>query len=198
MDNLFYFFLKQLSTSNDTNYISLTPLYVLAAQLYHVIYSNGGSVLYSNLDKVYQEMYGKPLKFSTYQIRSEEDFYNYFNLIFHIRYTRKKSVVFLHKHLSGWLSIFMFVLLLTRFIYCLEHCVPLPPSMHKNSQPPTQKQEMAFLPPPPPGMLNAMRKVSPPKPDTPPSPVSISVQAIVGLSPYCNNEIIEKLHMPLM
>lgn len=45
--------------------------------------------------------------------------------------------------------------------------------MFKSSQPPTQKKEMALLPPPPPGMLNAMKKVSPPKPDTPPSPVSI-------------------------
>lgn len=95
------FIILQLSTSNDTNYISLTPLYVLAAQLYHVIYKNGGNVLYINLEKAYLEMYGKPVKLSSYQLRSVDDFYNYFNLMFYIRENKKKSVVMLNKYLAG-------------------------------------------------------------------------------------------------
>lgn len=151
---------------------------MLAAQLYHVIYNNGGSVLYNHLEKAYQEMYGKPLKLSTYQIRSVDEFYNYFNMMFYIRETRKKSVVFLHKYLIG-LFLFLTHVLCFKMDFCLEHCVPLPPLMHKNNLPTGQKQEMAnLLPPPPPGMLNAMKKVSPPKPDTPPSPVSILANVI--------------------
>lgn len=72
-----------------------------------------------------------------------------------------------------------FIDLLNNF-FIVEHSVPLPPSMFKNSQPPAQLEVANWLPQPPPGMLqNAMKKVSPPKPDTPPSPVSTSTSRVV-------------------
>lgn len=83
------------------NYISLTPLYVLAAQLYHMLYDHGGSMVYNNLEKAYQDKYGKPLKLSNFQIRSVGDFQNYYNLMFCIRDNNKKNVVVLNKYLAG-------------------------------------------------------------------------------------------------
>ncbi|CAG9812530.1 unnamed protein product [Phaedon cochleariae] len=144
-----------ISSSNESNYISLTSLYIVAAQLYHVIYSNSGNVPYYNLEKAYYDYYGKPLKLSNYQIFSVDEFYNHFNLLFFIRGSKKKSTVMLHRNLA-------------------EHLVPLPSSMYKSSQLTlNNKRESSNWPPPPPPpdmVQTPMKKVSPPKPDTPPTP----------------------------
>ncbi|XP_074027472.1 meiosis regulator and mRNA stability factor 1-like protein isoform X2 [Leptinotarsa decemlineata] len=143
-----------ISSSNDTSYISLTPLFVLAAQLYHVIYNSGGSVPYFNLDKLYYDFYGNALKLSNYQIYSVDEFYNYFSLLFFIRGSKKKSIVMLNRNLA-------------------EHLVPLPTSMYKSSQLfMGGNRELSNWPPPQPTEMvqNTIKKVSPPKPDTPPTP----------------------------
>lgn len=96
-----YIIVQFFQISNDTNIISLTVLYILAAQIYHIIYNNGGSVLYNNLEKLYFETFGKPLKLSNYNIYSVDEFYNNFNLLFFIRGSKKKSIVVLHRNLAG-------------------------------------------------------------------------------------------------
>ncbi|XP_056643206.1 meiosis regulator and mRNA stability factor 1 [Diorhabda sublineata] len=142
-----------VSSNDDSNYISLTNLYILAAQLYHVIYKNGGSVLYFNLEKLYQEHYGKVLKFSSYQIYTVADFYNHFNLMFFIKSRKMKSIVLLNRNLA-------------------EHFVPLPPSMYKSGDVVEKNENSSSWPPPPPFVLVPIthKRPCPPKPDTPPSP----------------------------
>ncbi|KAJ8946869.1 hypothetical protein NQ318_006779 [Aromia moschata] len=143
-----------VTSVNNTDFISLTALYILAAQLYHVLYSKGGSVPYNNLEKLYSETYGKTLKFSNYNIYSVDEFYNHFSLFFSIKGSKKKSVVTLNHNLA-------------------EYLVPLPSSMYKSSHITVNKKKDTpnWLPPPPPEMVqHTVKKVSPPKPDTPPTP----------------------------
>ncbi|XP_018577487.1 meiosis regulator and mRNA stability factor 1 [Anoplophora glabripennis] len=164
-----------ISISNDTNIISLTVLYILAAQIYHIIYNNGGSVLYNNLEKLYFETFGKPLKLSNYHIYSVDEFYNNFNLLFFIRGSKKKSVVVLHRNLA-------------------EHLVPLPSSMYKST---ASKKEVINWPPPPPEMVQStVKKVSPPKPDTPPTPGS-SLWNNWNMSSSFDNSLNLSIQMPI-
>ncbi|KAL1498176.1 hypothetical protein ABEB36_009016 [Hypothenemus hampei] len=131
-----------LSSMHNTDYISLTPLYVLAAQLYYVICNNQGAVEFSQLEKCYEEYYQKPMKLSSFGIKSANMFYNKFNLIFYIRGCKKKSVVVLNK-------------------YVQEHLV-----FNCNSQ---QDRENEWnVPEQTP--IGTIKRYSPPKPDTPPSP----------------------------
>lgn len=93
----------KLSSMNNTDFISLTSLYVLAAQLYYVICNNNGSVEFNRLEYLYEQYYSKPLKLSSFNINSVNEFYNRFNLMFYIRGSKKKSVVVLNKNLQGWI-----------------------------------------------------------------------------------------------
>lgn len=144
-----------ISVTNDINYISLTDLYILAAQLYHVVYNNGGTALFVNLEKLYQDYYGTPLKLSSFQIFSIDEFYFDFDLMFFIKGSKKKGVVVLNRNLA-------------------ENFIPLPPSMYKSNNLVVGNRDHFNWPPPPPlEMVSwSMKRPCPPKPDTPPSPDS--------------------------
>ncbi|XP_050298717.1 meiosis regulator and mRNA stability factor 1 isoform X2 [Anthonomus grandis grandis] len=132
-------YVVSLSTMNNTEFISLTTLYILAAQLYYVICNNNGAVEFSKLEKTYEEYYCKPLQLSSYNINSVNEFYNKFNLIFYVRGSKKKSVVVLNRNLQ-------------------EHIAFKYDNNNQESEGQSQWGE------------NAVRKYSPPKPDTPPTP----------------------------
>lgn len=85
----------------------MTDLYILAAQLYHVVYNNGGTALFVNLEKLYQDYYGTPLKLSSFQIFSIDEFYFDFDLMFFIKGSKKKGVVVLNRNLAGKLEAFV-------------------------------------------------------------------------------------------
>ncbi|XP_072396076.1 meiosis regulator and mRNA stability factor 1 [Diabrotica undecimpunctata] len=169
-----------LSLNNDANYISLTNLYVLAAQLYHVLYKNGGSALYCNIEKLYQDFYGKALKLSSYQIYSIDDFYNHYNLMFFIRSSKKKTVVVLNRNLA-------------------EHYVSLPPSMFKHNEAVGKRDSPNNWPPPPPLEMvpTTIKRSCPPKPDTPPTPDSNS-RNVWSINPSFESPLNLSIQMPII
>ncbi|KAG5876129.1 hypothetical protein JTB14_007536 [Gonioctena quinquepunctata] len=171
-----------ISSSNDTSFISLTAFYILAAQLYHIIYNSGGSVPYYNLEKLYYDSYGKTLKLSNYQIFTVDEFYNHFSLLFFIRGSKKKSIVMLNRNLA-------------------EHLVPLPSSMYKSSQYVMggNRDNPNWPPPPPPEMVQStIRKVSPPKPDTPPTPDNNPWNSCWNAHPTFDNGLNLSIQMPIL
>ncbi|CAH1954341.1 unnamed protein product [Acanthoscelides obtectus] len=89
-----------VTTQNGTTLVSLTPQFKLAAELYHLIYYHGGSVVYSQIEKMYSEYYSKPLKLWAYKINSLAEFHDLFSGIFHVKYKKKKSLVVLHRKLA--------------------------------------------------------------------------------------------------
>jgi hypothetical protein len=92
-----------LSVGNDANYIALTDLYVLAAQLYHVLYINGGSILFNNIERLYTQAFGKNIRLSEFNINSVDELYEQFDFLFFIC-GYKKSVLALNRNLAGELS----------------------------------------------------------------------------------------------
>ncbi|XP_060522951.1 meiosis regulator and mRNA stability factor 1 isoform X2 [Cylas formicarius] len=72
------------SASEGVEYALLTAIYTLAAQLFHVIRTNGGRVPFNRLERLYGHAYGKPLRLATYQIRGEYDFRRRLGLVFHV------------------------------------------------------------------------------------------------------------------
>ncbi|KAJ8976619.1 hypothetical protein NQ317_017449 [Molorchus minor] len=131
-----------ISTTNNTDFVSLTVLYILAAQLYHIVYNHNGSILYNNIEKLYYETYGKPLKLSSYHMYSVDE-------------QQEEKCCSVKRNLA-------------------EHLVPLPSSMYKSTHHSANnsKKETANWPPPyfPEMVQHTVKKVSPPKPDTPPTP----------------------------
>lgn len=156
---------------NNTDFISLTSLYVLAAQLYYVICNNGGAVEYSQLERLYGEYYRKPMKLSTFNINSVNEFYNRFNLMFYVRGSKKKSVVVLNKNLQGKRSNYF-----TKryfYIHVSEH-IAFKYDNNDVEIPMDQLRENQWnqtLPAAADTSQGAVKKYSPPKPDTPPTPV---------------------------
>ncbi|XP_030758760.1 meiosis regulator and mRNA stability factor 1 isoform X2 [Sitophilus oryzae] len=154
-----------ISSMNNMEFISLTALYVLAAQLYYVICTNGGSVLFSQLEKLYMEHYNKPIKLSNFNINSPNELFNYFSSIFFIRSNKKKSVVVLNRNLQEQLTPLtmnqMDCNLATEASDDMERqnhwCVPGGGSSQNDA------------------CQGAKKKYSPPKPDTPPTPGSGSI-----------------------
>nr|XP_008196767.1 PREDICTED: meiosis arrest female protein 1 isoform X2 [Tribolium castaneum] len=134
-----------LSVDNDGIYIALTDLYVIAAQLYHLLYTNGGSILFTNLPRLYYQAFGKNVRLSEYKINTIDQLYEQFDFLFFIC-GYKKSVLALNRNLA-------------------EYQVPVPSQIcNWNHQ--TKKS----APPPITKSSGAVRKYSPPKPDTPPTP----------------------------
>lgn len=89
-----------LSVGNDANYIALTDLYILSAQLYHVLYINGGSILFNNLERLYNQAFGKNLRLSDFNINTVDELYEQFDFLFFIC-GYKKSVLALNRNLTG-------------------------------------------------------------------------------------------------
>nr|CAH7737791.1 unnamed protein product [Callosobruchus chinensis] len=129
-----------ITSKNGTKLISLTPLFVLAAELYHAIYSNGGSVMYCHIEKLYYDYHNKPLRLYSFNINSMAEFYDHFNMIFFIKYKKKKSVVVLNRNLA-------------------DHHVPL----KTPSSPVANRKSGALVP-------LEMPKIVAAKPDTPTTP----------------------------
>lgn len=63
-----------------------------------------------------------------------------------------------------------------------EHLVPLPTSMYKSDYSATSKKGVSWPLPPPEMVQGAVKKVSPPKPDTPPTPVSTTKRFVTFIS----------------
>ncbi|XP_019758563.2 meiosis regulator and mRNA stability factor 1 isoform X2 [Dendroctonus ponderosae] len=144
-----------LSSMHNIDYISLTSLYVLAAQIYCVICNHGGSVEYNKLEQLYEESYGKPMKLSSFNINSVNEFYNRFNLLFYVRGSKKNSIVVPNRNLEEYIA----------FKY------------HNNNSEAEQQlninnQWSDILSGSSDQEQGAVKKYTPPKPDTPPSPGS--------------------------
>ncbi|XP_066139891.1 meiosis regulator and mRNA stability factor 1 isoform X1 [Euwallacea fornicatus] len=135
-----------LSTMNNTDFISLTSLYVLAAQLYFVICAHNGSLEFNQLECLYEEYYSKPLKLSSFNINTVNEFYNKFNLMFYVKGSKKKSVVVLSRNLQEHIA-----------FKCADNL---------------EAEDQWLMPSVAEGGLGMVKKYSPPKPDTPPSPSS--------------------------
>jgi meiosis arrest female protein 1 len=138
-----------LSVGNDANYIALTDLYVLAAQLYHVLYINGGSILFNNIERLYTQAFGKNIRLSEFNINSVDELYEQFDFLFFIC-GYKKSVLALNRNLAEY------QVGLPVQIYNVNH-------MSKKWPPPPIHKITPTMP---------MKKISPPKPDTPPTPTT--------------------------
>lgn len=154
---------------NNTDFISLTSLYVLAAQLYYVVCNNNGSVEFNRLEYLYEQYYSKPLKLSSFNINSVNEFYNRFNLMFYIRGSKKKSVVVLNKNLQGWVWVKISQSIRCLIVFVLDHM----PYRYNNDNA-TQPLESHWgpnLPSSSESEVETLKKYSPPKPDTPPTPV---------------------------
>ncbi|CAH1135931.1 unnamed protein product [Ceutorhynchus assimilis] len=136
----------QISSINNTEYISLTSLYVLGAQLYYVICQNNGSIPFNTLEQLYEDYFNKPLKLAHFNISSVNEFYKSFSLIFHLKGSKRNSMVVINKTLQEQI-------------------------MFRYQQ--TQQQEESSLFPLAELNSQVLKKYSPPKPDTPPTPGSI-------------------------
>ncbi|XP_076269311.1 meiosis regulator and mRNA stability factor 1-like protein isoform X11 [Rhynchophorus ferrugineus] len=148
-----------ISSMNNVEFVSLTALYVLAAQLYYIICKNGGSIIFSHLEKVYMDHYNKPLKLSNFNINSMNEFYNNFSSIFYIKSNKKKCVVVLNRNLQDHIS---------QLAVVKENETKVDISDETNEEPrwgiavgSVQNDDQG-----------AKKKYSPPKPDTPPTPGS--------------------------
>lgn len=152
--------LKQLghvvnvSTLNDAIYVGLSDIYVFAAELYHLLCASWGSISYSNLEKLYQQEFGRTIKLSDYNINSIDELYEKFDFLFFIC-GYKKDMLAVNRNLS-------------------EYNIALPTQIYNSSGHVGMKK---WPPPPPPSATiqthlqnQQMKRVSPPKPDTPPSP----------------------------
>lgn len=143
-----------LSTLNDTNYIALTNMYVFAAELYHLLCANWGSIPYNNLEILYQQEFGRTVKLSDYNINSIDELYEKFDFLFFIC-GYKKDMLAVNRNLS-------------------EYNIALSTQNYNN----LGHVGMKKWPPPPPSLATVqthlenqtMKRFLPPKPDTPPSP----------------------------
>ncbi|XP_045477730.1 meiosis regulator and mRNA stability factor 1 isoform X2 [Harmonia axyridis] len=137
-----------ISYSNNKNYISLTRQYVLAAQLYQVLYNNGGQIFYNDLERCLFACYGNEIKLEDYNIHSPSDLMRYFNFLIFIRGSGPNTLISFNKILTDQ--------------------VPLPTPL-KEVKPIRREEERGckWLPI---GHNAPQRKIAPPKPDTPPSP----------------------------
>ncbi|KAI4457150.1 limkain b lkap [Holotrichia oblita] len=142
-----------INTSEDT--VSLTPLYIIAAQLYDIIYNTGGQLRYSELENAYKRHYGKEISYSNLNIKSMDDLITHLSFMLLIRGSGKKTNVILKLKLT-------------------EYGIPSPFSNSDNQN--VQKEEAIEWPPPPTHEYiltpKSHKKVNPPKPDTPPTPGS--------------------------
>lgn len=86
--------------SQDATYISLSDTYILAAQLYHLLYTNGGSILFNNLERLYGQCFGNTLKLSDFDIHSVDDLCKKFKFLFFVC-GYKKTVLALNRNLAG-------------------------------------------------------------------------------------------------
>ncbi|KAK9887694.1 hypothetical protein WA026_000015 [Henosepilachna vigintioctopunctata] len=138
-----------VSYSNNINYISLTRLYVLAAQLYHVLYNNGGHVLYNDLERCLFACYGNQIKLEDYNIHSATDLVQCFNFLIFLRGSAPNRLISFNKQLE-------------------DHQIPLPTPLQEVK--PIKRDGEVNRPWPPATSLAPQKRVAPPKPDTPPTP----------------------------
>ncbi|KAL3273484.1 hypothetical protein HHI36_014925 [Cryptolaemus montrouzieri] len=138
-----------VSYSNNTNYISLTRMYVLAAQLYQVLFNNGGHIFYSDLEKCLLSCYGNAIKLEDYNIHSVNDLVKCFGFLIFFRGNSSNQLISLNKKLS-------------------DHQIPLPtPSQEVKPMRREEEHNKQWLPS---DQSAPRRKIAPPKPDTPPTP----------------------------
>ncbi|KAK9739278.1 MARF1 LOTUS domain [Popillia japonica] len=153
----------KINVSEDT--VSLTPLYIIAAQLYDIIYKAGGQLRYSELENAYKRHYGKEISYTNLNVKSMDDLITHLSFMLLIRGSGKKTNVILKLKLT-------------------EYGIPSPFS---NSDDQNAKKEEAMEWPPPPTheyllTPKSHKKVNPPKPDTPPTP---GCSALFAWSPPC-------------
>ncbi|XP_063916773.1 meiosis regulator and mRNA stability factor 1 isoform X1 [Zophobas morio] len=164
-----------VSVVNDANYIALTDMYVLAAQLYHVLYVNGGSVLFNKLERLFSKAFNKTIKLSDYNINTVDELYEQFDFLFFVC-GYKKSVLALNRNLAEY------QVTLPIQIYNSSHSSkkwPPPPTIHKVAP------------------SNSTRKISPPKPDTPPTPTS-TPWASPRRNPSLETELNLSIQLPII
>ncbi|XP_044758548.1 meiosis regulator and mRNA stability factor 1 isoform X2 [Coccinella septempunctata] len=141
-----------ISYSNNKNYISLTRQYVLAAQLYQVLYNNGGQIVYNELERGLFACYGNEIKLEDYNIHSPNDLMKCFNFLIFLRGSGPNPLISFNKILA-------------------DHQVPLPTPLQEVK--PIRREEERSCKWLQIGHDAPHRKIAPPKPDTPPSPGTV-------------------------
>ncbi|XP_025836484.1 meiosis regulator and mRNA stability factor 1 isoform X1 [Agrilus planipennis] len=141
----------KLSSDSNETMVTLTPLYVLAAQIYHILQENKGLIPLNNLSGLYAKKYGRPLKCTDYNFHSMEGLLNELNFVAVLRKSRRKCSLVLNKELA---------------VYGLD----VMPSFHQDQTKDAKgKGNFTNWPPPPlpHDLLNNTKSLTPPKPDTP-------------------------------
>lgn len=72
--------------------ISLTNLFILAAELYNILIKNLYGIHFDDIEQIYHTYYGKQLKLSDYNVQSVEEFSK--NLISSFSYIRRRELLF--------------------------------------------------------------------------------------------------------
>lgn len=91
----------QLINNNGERTIQLTSFYIMAAQIYQIIYKAGGQILFSNLNNLYKKTFGKALIPADYDFNSLEDLLSSLSFLILIRGGRKKMSLILNRKLNG-------------------------------------------------------------------------------------------------
>ncbi|KRT80036.1 hypothetical protein AMK59_7328, partial [Oryctes borbonicus] len=145
-----------ININTAENRVSLTPFYLLAAQLYNIIYRSGGQVNYSNLENLYKRFYNKEISYISLKVKSMEELISHLSFMLLIRGSKKKTNIVLNQKL-------------------LEYDIPLPMSNSNENQNAKKEDPVQWPPPPAHNIIltpKSYKRVSPPKPDTPPTPGS--------------------------
>lgn len=146
-----------IKRSSNEDYVALKPFYILASNIYHVLFENGGTISLNQLEYKYKSMFNKPLCALNYNYNSIEELIADMKFLISIRYTKRRVSLILKETLP-------------------EHGIPLPwqnsgnqETIKKyNSQESWSSLYSHYL-----ELCNYGNcKISPPKPDTPQSPTS--------------------------
>lgn len=98
----------QISKQNNDICVSLSPLYVLIAELYKVLYDCGGQMLYKKLSFMYRQTFSKELNVANFNMDSVHDLISQFSWLFVLKGNKRKMRIALNKKLAGKLRCYGF------------------------------------------------------------------------------------------
>lgn len=91
-----------MSNNGAETFVCLTPYYILAAQLYHLMFVNGGCIPLADVNKIYFRKFGSYLYASDYGLNCLEDLFKQMSFALTIVTSGKQLNVVLNEKLSDY------------------------------------------------------------------------------------------------
>ncbi|KAK5640804.1 hypothetical protein RI129_009351 [Pyrocoelia pectoralis] len=139
----------KISQDGDEQIISLTPMYILCAHLYQMLYEENGTIELNKVTELYFKKYGSTLSAKNYRVNSLDNLFRQMKFLINYQKNDGKVFLVLNKNLRNF-------------------GVPVPNvPRHSETWPPIP----AHL------HLGNLTRITPPKPDTPPPLGSLNPNA---------------------